>query len=60
MHVLHEENNPGRNEAGKRVVECLGTLIIYAWLKCKKQAMHVCKTRMQKLTGVRSQRDLIP
>lgn len=55
MHVLHEENNPGRNKnmhktykAGKRVVECFGTLIISAWWKCKKQAMHMCKTCMQK------------
>ena len=55
MHVLHEENNPDRNEntyktykAGKRAVECFGTLTIFARLKCKKQAMRVCKTRVQK------------
>lgn len=55
MHALREENNPDRKKntyktykAGKRVVECFGTLTIFAWLKCKKQAMHVCKTRVQK------------
>ena len=42
MHVLHEENNPGRNEAGQRVVECFGTLII-----CMAEVQETSHARVQ-------------